>query len=101
MKIISLLKSLPKESINILRRTPSLVFAMGVLSLGGFIGASTVLVRGISMADNYITVTGTSTETIISDIARWTVQVRTSGDSQINSFNNHKLSLEKTMQFLI
>ena len=100
MKIISLLKSLPKESINILRRTPSLVFAMGVLSLGGFIGASTVLVRGISMADNHITVTGTSTETIISDIARWTVQVRTSGDSQINSFNNHKLSLEKTMQFL-
>lgn len=54
---------------------------MGVLSLGGFIGASTVLVRGFSMADNYITVTGTSTETIISDIARWTVQVRTSGDS--------------------
>ena len=39
MKIISLLRSLPSDSLRIIRRTPPLVFAMAVLSLGGFIGA--------------------------------------------------------------
>ena len=43
MKIIKRLRSLPGDSLGVIRRTPPLVFAMAVLSLGGFIGASTVL----------------------------------------------------------
>ena len=43
MKIIKRLRSLPSDSLSDIRRTPPLVFAMAVLSLGGFIGASTVL----------------------------------------------------------
>ena len=76
MKIIKRLRSLPGDSLGIIRRTPPLVFAMAVLSLGGFIGASTVLVRGFRMVENSITVTGASTESFESDIAKWSVQVR-------------------------
>ena len=43
MKIIKRLRSLPGDSLGVIRRTPPLVFAMAVLSLGGFIVASTVL----------------------------------------------------------
>ena len=56
MKIIKYLRSLPGDSLSIIRRTPPLVFAMAVLSLGGFIGASTVLVRGFRTVENTITV---------------------------------------------
>ena len=65
MKIIKRLTSLPGDSLNVIRRTPPLVFAMAVLSLGGFIGASTVLVRGFRMVENSITVTGASTESLL------------------------------------
>jgi len=68
MKIIKNLRSLPGDSLRIIRRTPPLVFAMAVLSLGGFIGASTVLVRGFRMVENTITVTGASTESFESDM---------------------------------
>tara|TARA_B100000524_G_scaffold152005_1_gene77042 strand:+ start:51 stop:833 length:783 start_codon:yes stop_codon:yes gene_type:complete len=100
MKIISLLRSLPSDSLRIIRRTPPLVFAMAVLSLGGFIGASTVLVRGFKIVENSITVTGASTESFESDIAKWSVQVKTSGPTQIDSFNKHKKSIHKTIVFL-
>ena len=84
MKIIKYLRSLPGDSLSIIRRTPPLVFAMAVLSLGGFIGASTVLVRGFRTVENTITVTGASTESFESDIAKWSVQVKTSGKTQID-----------------
>ena len=100
MKIIKILRSLPGDSLGVIRRTPPLVFAMAVLSLGGFIGASTVLVRGFRMVENSITVTGASTESFESDIAKWSVQVRATGKTQIDSFNKHKESMNKTMNFL-
>ena len=68
MKIIKRLRSLPGDSLGVIRRTPPLVFAMAVLSFGGFIGASTVLVRGFRTVENTITVTGASTESFESDI---------------------------------
>ena len=100
MKIIKRLRSLPGDSLGVIRRTPPLVFAMAVLSLGGFIGASTVLVRGFRTVENTITVTGASTESFESDIAKWSVQVKTSGKTQIDSFTKHKDSINKTMEFL-
>ena len=100
MKIIKSLRSLPGDSLRVIRRTPPLVFAMAVLSLGGFIGASTVLVRGFRMVENTITVTGASTESFESDIAKWSVQVRASGKTQIDSFNKHKQAMKTTMDFL-
>ena len=100
MKIIKRLRSLPSDSLNVIRRTPPLVFAMAVLSLGGFIGASTVLVRGFRMVENSITVTGASTESFESDIAKWSVQVKASGKTQIDSFKKHKQSIKTTMDFL-
>ncbi len=100
MKIIKRLRSLPGDSLGVIRRTPPLVFAMAVLSLGGFIGASTVLVRGFRTVENTITVTGASTESFESDIAKWSVQVKTSGKTQIDSFSKHKESINKTMEFL-
>ena len=100
MKIIKKLRSLSSDSLSVIRRTPPLVFAMAVLSLGGFIGASTVLVRGFRMVENSITVTGASTESFESDIAKWSVQVRASGKTQIDSFNKHKESMKKTISFL-
>ena len=84
MKIIKSLRSLPSDSLRVVRRTPPLVFAMAVLSFGGFIGASTVLVRGFRMVENTITITGSSTESFESDIAKWSVQVRASGKTQID-----------------
>ena len=93
MKIIKRLSSLPGDSLSVIRRTPPLVFAMAVLSLGGFIGASTVLVRGFRTVENTITVTGASTESFESDIAKWSVQVKTSGKTQIDSFTKHKQSI--------
>ena len=100
MKIIKYFRSLPGDSLSLIRRTPPLVFAMAVLSFGGFIGASTVLVRGFRTVENTITVTGASTESFESDIAKWSVQVKTSGKTQIDSFTKHKQSIKKTMEFL-
>tara|TARA_Y100001978_G_scaffold191553_1_gene195768 strand:- start:260 stop:1042 length:783 start_codon:yes stop_codon:yes gene_type:complete len=100
MKIIKNLKSLPGDSLRLIRRTPPLVFAMAVLSLGGLIGASNVLVRGFRMVENTITVTGASTESFESDIAKWSVQVVASGNTQIDSFNKHKQSMKTTLDFL-
>jgi len=95
MKIFNILRSLPGDSLSVIRRTPPLVFAMAVLSLGGFMGASTVLVRGFRTIENTITVTGASTESVESEIAKWSVQVSTSGKTQIDSFTKHKQSINK------
>tara|TARA_Y100001933_G_scaffold46946_1_gene44851 strand:+ start:855 stop:1184 length:330 start_codon:yes stop_codon:yes gene_type:complete len=73
---------------------------MAVLSLGGFIGFSTFLVRGFKIVENTITFTGASTESFGSDIAKWFVQVRASDKTQIDSFNKHKQSMKIIMEFL-
>ena len=70
---------------------------MAVLSLGGFIGASTVLVRGFRTVENTITVTGASTESFESDIANSPGKdLRSNPDCHLP----HKESMEKTMNFL-
>ena len=100
MKALSLLKTFSNNSIQLIRKTPPLVFAMAVLSVGGFIGASTVLVSGLRTVENSITVTGASTERIESDMAKWEVKVQTTGSSQIDSYEKHQDSIAKTIKFL-
>ena len=103
MKVLSLIRALPFNAVEIIRRTPPLVFATTVLSIGGLIGftsASKILVDGLKPAANTITVTGASTERIESDIAKWDIKVETTGNSQVDSFKKHKSSIEKTMTFL-
>ena len=82
MKVLSLIRALPFNAVDIIRRTPPLVFATTVLSIGGLIGftsASKILVDGLKPAANTITVTGASTERIESDIAK------SGTNSQINT----------------
>ena len=103
MKVLSLIRALPLNAVEIIRRTPPLVFATTVLSVGGLIGftsASKILVDGLKPAANTITVTGASTERIESDIAKWDIKVETTGNSQVDSFKKHKTSIEKTITFL-
>ena len=103
MKVLSLIRALPFNAVEIIRRTPPLVFATTVLSIGGLIGftsASKILVDGLKPAANSITVTGASTERIESDFAKWDIIVETTGNSQIDSYKKHKVSMEKTMNFL-
>ena len=102
MKVLSFLRALPLRSVDIIRRTPPLVFATTVLSIGGLIGftsASKILVDGFP-ATNTITVTGSSTERIESDIAKWEINVIARGSSQVDSYKKHKLSIDKTLAFL-
>ena len=103
MNLLSLLKGLPSNSVQIIRRTPPLVFATTVLSIGGLIGftsASKILVDGLKPTANTITVTGASTERIQSDIAKWDIKVQAEGSSQVNSYKNHQISIKKTIDFL-
>ncbi len=100
MAFVSMFKSFPNKFVSLIKKTPPLVFAMTVLSFGGLIGASTVLVKGIKSIENSITVTGTSTERIESDLATWLIKVESSGKSQISSYNNLKGSMDKTISFL-
>ena len=103
MKVLSLIRALPLNAVEIIRRTPPLVFATTVLSIGGLIGftsASKILVDGLKPSANTITVTGASTERIESDIAKWDIKVQAEGSSQIKSYKNHQASIEKTINFL-
>jgi len=103
MKVLSLIRALPANSVKIIRRTPPLVFATTVLSIGGLIGfisASKILVDGLKPAPDSITVTGASTERIESDIAKWDIKVETTGNSQVDSYKKHKVSIDKTLAFL-
>ncbi len=100
MKPFYFLKTVSNNSVQLIRKTPPLVFAMAVLSFGGFIGASTVLVTGLRTVENSITVTGASTESIESDMAKWKVRVKTNGSSQIDSYNKHQKSMDKVLKFL-
>lgn len=88
-----------QQGCQLLRRTPPLVFAMGVLG-GGLIGASAVLVKGIRSANDTITVTGASTERITSDYVDWSVEVSQSGPTQQASYRGLQPAVEKTVAFL-
>ena len=60
------MKTLSSNSVQIFRRTPPLVFAMSVLSLGGLIGfisASKILVSGLRPIEDTITVTDAASDT--------------------------------------
>ena len=103
MRPFSFLKTLSSNSVQVFRRTPPLVFAMSVLSLGGLIGftsASKILVSGLRPIEDTITVTGASTERIESDMAKWDINVQTKGSSQIDSYKKHTKSMKKTIDFL-
>ena len=52
------------------------------------------------MVKNTITVTGASTESFESDITKWSVQLGSSGKTQIDWFNKHKQSMRTTMSFI-
>tara|TARA_B100000700_G_scaffold259665_1_gene294616 strand:+ start:1198 stop:1989 length:792 start_codon:yes stop_codon:yes gene_type:complete len=104
MKVLFFLRALPSNSVQIIRRTPPLVFATTVLSIGGllgFISASKILVDGLKPSANTITVTGASTERIESDIAKWDIKVETIGNSQVDSYKRHSDSIDKTIAFLL
>ena len=96
MKIIKRLRSLPGDSLGVIRRTPPLVFAMAVLSLGGFIGASTVLVRG-SECLRIPSLLQAQVLKVLRVILLSGPQVRATGKTQIDSFNKHKESNEKIL----
>ena len=83
----------------LLKRTPTLVFAMAVLGVG-LTSASGVLVKGIRNANDTITVTGASTERITSDYADWSVEVTQSGPTQQASYQGLQPAVEKTVAFL-
>ena len=87
------------HALQLLRRTPPLVFAMAVLGLG-LTSASAVLVKGIRKANDTISVTGASTERIRSDHADWTVEVSQSGPSQQASYTGLQPAIENTSAFL-
>ena len=102
MKVLSLIRALPFNAVEIIRRTPPLVFATTVLSIGwliGFTSASKISVEGLKPAANTITVTGASTEQIESDIAKWEIKVESTGNSQVDSNKKHKFSIDKTITF--
>ena len=82
-----------------LRRTPPLVLAMAVLSLG-LVLSSSILIKGFRKANDSITVTGASTERIRSDAVDWTLEVRQSGDTQIASYGGLQPAVATTMAFL-
>ena len=88
-----------QNSWQLLRRTPPLVFAMAVLSLGLW-AASGVVVKGIRKANDTITVTGASTERITSDYGNWSVEVSQGGPSQQLSYQGLQPLVEKTVAFL-
>ncbi len=103
MTVLSRIRALPFNAVEIIRRTPPLVFATTVLSVGGLIGfisASKILVDGLKPAVNHITVTGASTEPIESDIAKWDIKVQAEGNSQVKSYKKNQKSISKTIEFL-
>lgn len=83
-----------------LQRTPALVTAMAVLSVG-LIGSSAVLVKGLRTARDTITVTGASTERIRSDYADWSVLLSQGGESQQQSYGALQPLVQQTQAFLL
>ena len=103
MQKFSIFRTFSNKSVQVFRRTPPLVFAMSVLSIGGLIGfisASKIIVSGLKPLGNTITVTGASTERIESDVAKWDIKVLSEGSSQLDSYKKHQVSIKKTLDFL-
>ena len=82
-----------------LGRTPPLVLAMAVLSLGLVI-ASHTLVKGLRGGNDSITVTGASTERIRSDAVDWWVDVGVSAPSQQQAYKALQPLVQRTRAFL-
>jgi hypothetical protein len=93
------LNQLPQNLVNLLRRTPALVFAMAVLGAGLTL-AGNVAVKGLRSANDTITVTGSSTERITSDFADWSVMVSVGGDSQPAAYQALQPAVQRTVEFL-
>ena len=83
-----------------LQRTPPLVLAMAVLSLG-LITASDILMKGLRGGRDSITVTGASTERIRSDAVDWSVDVGVSAPSQQQSYRALQPLVQRTRAFLL
>lgn len=93
------LQQFPRQAVDLLRRTPALVFAMAVLGAGLTLAGS-VAVKGLRSANDTITVTGSSTERITSDFADWTVVVSVGGDSQQAAYQALQPAVQRTVNFL-
>jgi len=93
------LQQIPRQLLNLLRRTPALVFAMAVLGAGLTV-AGGVAVKGLRSANDTITVTGSSTERITSDFADWTVLVSVAGSSQQQAYLALQPAVQSTVTFL-
>lgn len=89
----------PRRGWLLLRRTPALVTAMAVLSLG-LVVSSAVLIKGFRKANDSITVTGASTERIRSDAVDWSLEVRQGGSSQEDSYKALLPAVASTTAFL-
>ena len=81
------------------KQTPPIVFAMAVLGIG-LTSASGVLVKGLSTYKDTITVTGTSTERILSDYVDWSVVVSQSSTSRSAAYKALQPSVETVVSFL-
>lgn len=93
------LQQFSRQAVDLLRRTPALVFAMAVLGAGLTLAGS-VAVKGLRSANDTITVTGSSTERITSDFADWTVVVSVGGDSQQTAYQALQPAVQRTVDFL-
>ena len=88
-----------QKVVDLLRRTPALVFAMAVLGAGLTLAGS-VAVKGLRSANDTITVTGSSTERIKSDFADWTVVVSAGGNTQQEAYQALQPAVQTTVRFL-
>ena len=88
-----------QKVVDLLRRTPALVFAMAVLGAGLTLAGS-VAVKGLRSANDTITVTGSSTERIKSDFADWTVLVSVGGNTQQEAYRALQPAVQTTVSFL-
>ena len=88
-----------QKVVDLLRRTPALVFAMAVLGAGLTLAGS-VAVKGLRSANDTITVTGSSTERIKSDFADWTVVVSVGGNTQQEAYQALQPAVQTTVRFL-
>lgn len=88
-----------KSSWLVVKKTPPIVAAMAVLGVG-VTSASGVLIKGFSAYKDTITVTGTSTERIMSDYVDWSVVVSQSSFSRASAYKKLQPSVQAVVSFL-
>ena len=76
-----------------------MVLPMLVLSIG-FVIAGQIAVKGVRSANDTLTVTGASTEQIISDYADWNIEVTGTGSSQQLAYRDLQPTLQQSLDFL-